>query len=417
MRKFLKVQRRFTSIEISVLLCFLLPPAGILFLFLIGLHTFYKQWFVKQWFVFSLSSYFFLCLFISSIGASILMKEITYLSISVMILGYWGLYVKILESEKNRLFQRFRFIMIFGGIYSCLIGWVSKWITFPTALSYLTGTVLFGKVEPKNYSRLIGCEYNPNFTVYILLLSISFLFALLLTSIKTKQFIGLIWQIPFLLLLSYGVVETGSRAGFATMIVIYFLFFFRLNRFFFIISTIIGVFLLKWLFHLIPRVDSVIQASQTRFDIWKGSFTIWQEHSLFGVTPLGFGQEYLKHYNEFVPHAHNILIGMFAEYGTLGGLAFLLLVSLNLVKCVHLFFSIRRKKYFLDSFLLGLPIILLTGVFDEPLFSPQIGFLTVVFLACWDQYSKRILFVIKLPSISRINEWIYTQILEPKDQP
>jgi O-antigen ligase len=171
------------------------------------------------------------------------------------------------------------------------------------------------------------------------------------------------------------------------------------------------------LFHLIPRVDSVIQASQTRFDIWKGSFTIWQEHSLFGVTPLGFGQEYLKHYNEFVPHAHNILIGMFAEYGTLGGLAFLLLVSLNLVKCVHLFFSIRRKKYFLDSFLLGLPIILLTGVFDEPLFSPQIGFLTVVFLACWDQYSKRILFVIKLPSISRINEWIYTQILEPKDQP
>lgn len=42
------------------------------------------------------------------------MNEISYLSISVMILGYWGLYLKILETEKNQLFQHFRLIMIFG---------------------------------------------------------------------------------------------------------------------------------------------------------------------------------------------------------------------------------------------------------------------------------------------------------------
>ncbi|WP_034645000.1 O-antigen ligase family protein [Bacillus methanolicus] len=408
--------RKFSSLELRILLCFLLPPLGIFLLLLTGLHTFLKQWKENKRFVFSLSSFFFLCLFISTIGAAISMNEISYLSISLMILGYWGLYLRILETEKNQLFQHFRLIMIFGGVYSCVIGWISKWYTFPPAISYLTGTVLFGQSDLKDYNRLIGCGYNPNFTVYILLIAISFILAYLLASLRSNRFVSLMWQLPILLLLSYGVIQTGSRAGFASMILIYLIFILRLNRTIFIISTIFSLSLSKWLLHFLPRNESVFQSIQVRHDIWKNGYKIWKDHAFFGVTPIGFGKEYLKHYNEFIPHAHNMLIGMFAEYGTLGGLALLFLICLNLMKCIHLFFPIRSKKCLLDSFLLGLPIIILTGVFDEPLFSPQIGFLTVILLACWDRYTKRIHFVMVFPSISRIKYWIYLHVKAPKNQ-
>jgi len=407
--------RQLTALELRLLLCFLLPPLGVFLLLLSGLHTICKHWKEKKRFVFSLSSYFFLCLFISTIGASISMKEISYLSVSGMILGYWGLYLRILDTEKNQLFQHFRLIMIFGGVYSCVIGWFSQWYTFPLAVGYLTGTVPLG-LGHFDLNRLVGCTYNPNFTVYILLISISFLLAHLLASLRSKRFVHFVWVFPILFLLSYGVIQTGSRAGFASMILIYLLFIMRLNRYIFIISILFILSLSKWLLHLMPRNELVNLSIQVRKDIWKSSYKIWQDHSIFGVTPIGFGQEYLKDYNEVVPHAHNILIGMFAEYGTLGGVAFLLVICLNLVKCIHLFFSIRSHKCLLDSFLLSLPIIILTGVFDEPLFSPQIGFLTVILLACWDRYTKRMHYVIVYPFISRIKDWIYLDVTAPNNQ-
>jgi len=415
MNVFFQPLKKFTLLELSILLCFLLPPVGLLILLIIGLHTIYSQWIIKKRFTFTLFSYFFLSLFIATVGATISMKEISYIGISVMILGYWGLYSRILETEKNKLFKHYRMIIIFGGCYSCVIGWISKLITFPLVLSYLTGTVLFGEDTRKDYDRLIGCEYNPNFTVYILLIATSFLFSNLLTNLQNKQFVKSMWQISLILVLSFGVIQTGSRAGFASMVLIYFLFIYRLNRDVFFISTIIGISLSKWLLHVMPRSESVIQASEIRQEIWKKAISIWQDHPFFGVTPIGFGQEYLKHYNEYVPHAHNVFIGIFVEYGTLGGLAFLCVIIINLVKFIQLFFSIRNKKSLLNNYLLSLPIILLTGVFDEPLFSPQIGFLTVILLACWDKYTKRIQLV-EFPSLSRINHWIYLHILAPKDQ-
>jgi O-antigen ligase len=405
--------RKLSSLELRILLCFFLPPLGIFLLLLTGLYTIRKQWKENKRFVFSLSSFFFLCLFISTIGAAISMNEIFYLSFSVMILGYWGLYLRILETDKNQLFQHFRLIMIFGGVYSCVIGWISKWYTFPPAISFITGTMLFG---PNNHNRLIGCGYNPNFTVFILLIAISFTLSYLLASLRSNRFVSLVWQLPIILILSYGVVQTGSRAGFVSMILIYLIFIFRLNRTIFIFCTIFSLSLSKWLLHLMPRNESVIHSLQVRHEIWKNSYKIWQDHAFFGVTPIGFGKEYLNHFNEFIPHAHNMLIGMFAEYGTLGGLALLLIICLNLVKYFHLYFPKRNKKCLLDSFLLGLPIIILTGVFDEPLFSPQIGFLAVILLACWDRYTKRMHYVMVFPSISSIKYWIYLHVKSPKNQ-
>ncbi|WP_255294815.1 hypothetical protein [Bacillus sp. AFS041924] len=128
------------------------------------------------------------------------------------------MYYRILVTEKGQLFQHFRLIIIFGGIYSCVFGWISTWVNFPKIVGYLLGTVLFGEVEPKNFNRLIGCAYNPNFTVFILLIAVSFLFASLLSTMERKTYMRLAWQFPILFLLSYGVILTESRAGFAIMI-------------------------------------------------------------------------------------------------------------------------------------------------------------------------------------------------------
>ncbi|XZF76055.1 O-antigen ligase family protein [Bacillus sp. AL-1R] len=399
MKKITLFYQNFSLVEISILLCFLLPPIGISMLLIIGLHTLSTQWFIKKRFIYSFSSYFFLCLFLSTIGAALLSRNRLFLLVSITILSYWGIYCRVLVTEKGQLFQRFRMIIIFGGVYSCVIGWISKWFALPKIVGYLLGTVLFGEIEPKNFNRLIGCAYNPNFTVFILLIALSFLLASLLSSLDRKHYINLAWQLPIQLLLSYGVYLTGSRAGFATMILIYLLFFFRFNRIFFFFCTTIGLFFSKWLLYIMPRADSIFQEGQKRLDIWQNAYLIWRNHPLFGVTPIGFGQEYEMQYGHFITHAHNLLLGMFVEYGTLGGLAFLTLISVQIVKWIHLFFFERSRKCYLNSFLLGLSIILFTGVFDEPVFSPQICFLTVIMLGSWDRYSKRMQFNIEFSAI------------------
>lgn len=54
--------RKFSSFELKILLCFLLPPLGIFLLLITGLHTISKQWKENKRFVFLelLFSYAFL---------------------------------------------------------------------------------------------------------------------------------------------------------------------------------------------------------------------------------------------------------------------------------------------------------------------------------------------------------------------
>ncbi|PLT32767.1 O-antigen ligase [Bacillus sp. V5-8f] len=404
------------QLELSLLLCFLLPPVGVSLLFFLGWITIRKRWKESKSSIFSVNSYFFVCFFLSTIGAAWYMKELSFLLISCVILGYWGLYLRIVTTGIKQVYEKFRWIVVFGGLYSCILGWLAKSITIHPVLGYLTGTVLIGESTPKGYPRLIGIAYNPNFAVYLLLIAIAFLFSNLLEACREKRFLSFIWLLPFLMILSKGVIDTGSRAGFASLISIYALFFMRLNRHLFIFIVILALSQWKWLLKAMPRSDSVIQASDVRETIWSNSLEIWEKHSLFGVTPMGFRQEYMSHYHELMPHSHNMIIGSFTEFGMLGGIAFLCLVSINIVKAVQLFFWNRRSKSVLDSFLLSLPVIFLTGIFDQPLYSPQIALLTIVLLACWDKYTRRLHFTIAYPSLSTIKYKFYVYFLAPKDQ-
>jgi O-antigen ligase len=108
------------------------------------------------------------------------------------------------------------------------------------------------------------------------------------------------------------------------------------------------------------------------------------------MTPLGFKKEYYHYFLEKIPHAHNMLLGIFTEYGALGGIAFLTVVVINGYKVFSLYFSKQDNKVYLDVFLFSLPVVLLTGVFDYVLYSPQVALLIIILMACWDKYTERL---------------------------
>jgi O-antigen ligase len=390
------------SIEISLVLCFLLPPVGILFLFIMSLKTLYKNLKDNRGFSLSVSSFFFLCLFIATVGAAIQSLNSVFFIASVMVIGYWGLYLRIVSEEISNQFKQYRWILIFGGIYNCLIGWISKWFAISPIVGFLSGTQLYGGPAPKGDSRLLGAAYNPNFTVYLILIALAFLLAKLLIVVRNKRWSLVALFIPAVLLLSKGVIDTGSRAGFLAMICVYFLFLLRLNKFIFLFGSIFMLVQTKWLFEIMPRNELVDHSFKLRKQIWEYSYELWQKHIVFGTTPFGFKQEFnnymyqiyenVPHALTNIPHAHNTLIGFFAEYGALGGIAFLLLLSANMYKAAQLFFGKQNNKAIPEHFLFCIPILAVTGIFDEPVYSPQIAIITIMLLGNWDKYTKQFTF-------------------------
>lgn len=377
------------KLQIGTLLCFVLPPIGILVLFILSVNTLYKNWKGRKQISFSFMSVFFLCLLISTVGAAIQMGNLFLLVGSLMILGYWGLYLRVMEKGSVDNFHDFKWIVIIGGVYNCFIGWMPKWTLENPALKFLTGTLRMGE---KADGRLFGSSYNSNFTMYLLLLAIAFLLAEILTNIRKKNVRCLSWQILLLLVLSYGVIATGSRAGYTVMFVIYLLFFFRLNKVLFIMVAAVLLIEIKNVFAFMPRKDLVTFSAQFRQKIWANSIEIWHQHFLFGTTPLGFQGQYQKFFNDDMVHAHNIFIGFFAEYGLLGGIAFLVLLCTFIYKSVPLFFYKENTQGLLHYFLLSLPIIVFTGILDEPTFSPQIALPTIILLGYWNKYVGKFAF-------------------------
>lgn len=387
MRTFVNLVKN-KSFELSTILCFLLPPIGIFLLFTLSFFAIFRLWKVKQ-FNFSIVSFFFMCLFISTVGATIQMKNLFLLMDSMMILGYWGIYLRIATNSSLDRFRDFKWIMIFGGLYNCVIGWAYQWLHMPPILELLMGTKLFADATYKNYGRLIGSAYNPNFTMHLLLIATALLFAEILKNIRNRQWRSVSWQVPLLLVLSNGVWATGSRAGFFAMICIYFLFFLRLNKVIFLLSTVLTFLLSNPLSQFIPRSDSIDGSFEVRIDIWRKSIELWREHFLFGTTPHGFKNEFSNLFNQEVPHAHDIFIGFFAEFGFIGGIAFIILLCVTIYNLVNLFLYKNKNDQYLEYFLFSLPIIVLTGVLDEPTFSPQIAMLTIILVSYWDQYLKK----------------------------
>jgi O-antigen ligase len=388
--------------EVSIGLCFFIPPVGLSLLMLIGWYSLHRVWKENRFFSFTLGQFLFGSMFISTIGSSITMKNYSFFLVSALILTYMGIYVKMSTDGVQRTFTCFKWLTIAGGFYFyVLYPFQQEIMTHPIA-SFLTGTTLVGATHIEEYERLIGAAYNPNFSVALLLFGLSFLLAECLKTIRKSCWIHLGLFTVTVMFFMHAIILTGSRAGFCISIVILTLFTFRWNKLFaFVLITLLVLnhkLVLTWM----PRYDELIRSADIRKEIWLHSFELWQNHSLFGTSPIGFYQEYFYLYHEKVPHAHNVILSMFAEYGALGGIAFLIVIFINGYKIIWLYLSKETDKKYLDVYLLSLPVILLTGFVDHVLYSPQVAIMAIILLASWDKYTAR-LYLIN-PSI-----WIFTR--------
>ncbi|MGM7722451.1 O-antigen ligase family protein [Metabacillus sp. Hm71] len=409
---FIKEYLKKYSVEIGILLCFILPPIGILWLMVIGWNHLNEVINYKVSFSINTTSFFFICMALATTGAALGHGNGSYLLAFAMILGYLGLYSFIKDRVTISLFSRYKQLIIIGGVYLIIIGNIVNQLNVPEhVFGLLTGTTFIGTSEDAS-GRLFGSAYNPNFTSFLLLISLSFLLADLLKRLQERR--SLIPTLSLILFFGAGIFQTESRTGVATMFIMIILFLLRL-------APKIGIYCLSFMvlvnihiLALIPRSEQIRSSSFVRKEIWENSFKIWKEHPYFGTTSLGFYDAY-AHFGEPVPHAHNILLGFFSEYGSVGGLGFLLVFTAISFKFCYLFLiKWKKKKVLLEFFLLSLPILLLTGIFDHPLVSPQTTILIVILVACWDRYTERLPFVRKsIFSLKRL----YTKGVYLKQKP
>lgn len=378
------------KLEISIGLCFVLPPIGILLLTILSLSTIYRTIKSKKPFNHSVFSLFLLCLFAATVGSVLEMQNGMVMAGSLIVLIYWGIYQTIVTTKGAVRFEQFRWIIIACGLYNCLLGPFNQWVNQYPVIGLLTGTGLMGDTPDPNYARLIGSGYNPNFTVVLLLLALAFLLAELLTRIHRKQYAIVGMVVLMLPILSMGVMETGSRAGFITMVCIYALFFIRLSPIVAAMGSLVLLYFIEPIVRLIPRSTSIDSSFEGRQEIWMNAIEIWEQHPLFGTTQLGFRLEYSRMFHLDLPHAHNMFIGYLAEYGLIGCVALIFLIAITGYQVVNLYIHKRGDKGPLNYFLLGFPVIVCTGILDEPVFSPQIAILAIMLMGFWEKYSGRI---------------------------
>lgn len=374
---------------INILFCFLLPPLGVLMLLVMGGYTLHQALKNGQRIHLSPSIFLLGCMLISSLGAWIVFQDHSFFLVTGLILAYIGLYIKISKQSILRNLQIFKWTTIYGCLYFYFLYPFQSELIHPTVGHYIAGTALMGIGDLQNYPRLIGSAYNPNFSVTILLFGLSFLLAEILKNLKKAAYWRVSIQIVFIFAISHAITLTGSRAGFATMVIIYILFCFRCNKIFTLITTALMVLNYKSLLSWLPRHDNLFESAQTRKEIWSRSIDLWEKYPLFGMTPLGFEKEYLNLFQEEIPHAHNLFLAMFTEYGALGGIALLIVVIINMYKATFLFMT-KQVHHDLDTFLLSLPVILFTGIFDYVVFSPQVAVLAIMLMAYWDKYTTKL---------------------------
>ncbi len=376
---------------ISILLLIILPPIGVLWFVLLGWYTLIRRLVHRKRFPLNVSTFFYLGI---SLSATVALLTVTHLSalfyipIPVLLLGYYGIYLFIFEEVDNvsEWFSSYKLAMILGGLYIFLFSEIVKWgkIKFSFPFDDLFGRALLGSPPTP---RLYGSTFNPNFAAYFILIMIGFGLAYLLKAIKARSY-GM--MILFIVLVALGwtaMLDTGSRSAFIGMLILFFLALVRLSWKISSVAAILVLIRLHWFVQLIPRKGMIDLSYSNRIIIWKNSLKIFRTHPIFGVSPAGFSVFYKHMTHKYVPHSHDIFIAFLSEYGIVGEFVFLIFVGVFGSYYLKMILAKTTRGQFTSTvFMLTLPIILITGLLDHPLFSPQVALPTVILLAFFHRY-------------------------------
>ncbi len=310
------------SLNAGLILLYVLPPIGIAWLFFLGLREIYRTINNKLDIPYNLTTVFFLILFISSIGASLKSEKPDYILSAIMILCSFGFYLYILHNIRFIKLNAFFWISICGGLYIYFFGKLIS-LMYQLGISqswtgYITGGKLLGY---NHHNRLYGSTYNPNYASFLILLALAFILAKCIEVLQKKDYKRIVVYFAITAFLIAGTVDTGSRAGFLTMLFLLAVFLYRLNWRLFLASLSIALLNLNSLYQWMPRHVSLTESMSTRLTIWKESIHIFEQYPSFGVTPFGFDQAYEALTGNSVPHPHNIFLAFFSDFGFLSGLS------------------------------------------------------------------------------------------------
>lgn len=384
-------KQRILALEWAILFLFILPPIGIIWLIGMGIcHGINRMLRKENLHILHPPTFFFFVASLASIGACLRTEKVVYACIPVMILGYFGMYLYIKDKRSAWRLHHFSRMLIIGGLYVAMVGQFQLQEEYTYGgdwrIGMLTGLMPLGLEET---GRLFGSAYNPNFAAFLLLLALSSLIvgALQASENFKRKKISFILHTALALPIGTAIIQTGSRTGVAIMIVLLILFAWKISRW--VSASLLAFCCICLLYtgslsNVIPRFESMSQSFETRQVIWEHSIQVWQTSPLFGVTPLGFQETYALFDKAGVAHAHNLLLGLFCEYGVLGGTAFLFLVIWYIHKAVKAIMPSQQHKK-PGLFLFSLPILPLTGIFDHPLASPQTALLAIILLAGWER--------------------------------
>ncbi|CAM3194295.1 O-antigen ligase family protein [Sporolactobacillus spathodeae] len=374
----------------AFVLIYVLPPVGMAWLLAFGvMHVIHMLKSKEKW-TFDPVGMLFMLTAIAAAGSALTSwKLLNFLSVP-MIAAFYGIYLYLFHHIERLRLRRYLWVVIFGGLYEVIsdkvFAVINHFIKIPDVISFFTGNLLLGFTK---YDRLFGSAYNPNYACYLLILSLSFLLVEILRVIRLRNTQAVRRMLLMLVVIDFGIYQTGSRAGFIIMLVLHLMFLLLYNKWAFAGFTGLTVLLLPFIFHWMPRSSSTEMSFSTRLDIWKNSIYVFWQHPLFGATPLGFPDAYEQFASSSQSHPHNLFLAVFASSGVICGLFFTALILLSAYYLIRSFIQDKRHRYRATLFLFALPTIIEYGIMDFTLSSPQVMLVVLALSAFWINYLRQ----------------------------
>jgi O-antigen ligase len=308
---------------------------------------------------------------------SYLDKHWVSLGASAVLWMYWGVVVYIQNDRKVlKQFSKYGNWVLLCGLGSAAVGLAQYlgWIGESHRLiGYLFG---LGSFVPDPENRITATFGNANlagawFSVLALLAAYYFH--------QTRQILRKNAYLLLMLVYIGSLLLTESRGaigGLAAGLFVYYFFTYKHLR-----IGIIACFaaaLVLFLIHpaLLPRVSMLPESATDRLMIWRICFRLFLHHPVEGV---GLANTYFVDAIETgyyrIAHAHNTILAVFVELGTVGGVLFLWM-HWSVVKSL---LYLNRANHRTVPVLLGLfSCFFVHGLVDYTIMAPQIGLIYIV---------------------------------------
>lgn len=307
------------------------------------------------------------------------------------LLAVWIKHLKWTWQKIERLYLQFLFLGIYAAVVTILqrINWIP---------SYKADWTIFLGYYPLWQSqsvRSVGITTNSNLTAAILI-------CLALISVYAMSVLQKRWHkigaLGLFLLFGVAIWCTGSRGAWVGLLIGLLVQVWMTGNRRRTLALLSGLLMLGIAIYtnrtLIPREETLLATAKVRIFVWQNAFQVFQDHWLIGVLPLNFGDVFEQYSGEYLYHAHNVFLGIAAEYGIFGLILFTALIGVTLVRARRWRKQATEKnEKRLAGMLTSLLVALLGhGMYDYPIISPQVGLifiLSIIFIHA--QYEQRCL--------------------------